>query len=74
MADEQDRESTLTEIIARIEPAKLNQDDHAILLRLVQTLDEVERLYLEYEFNSVLPPPPVFLERSLRLVCGKLQA
>ena len=54
MADEQDRESTLTEIIARIEPAQLNQDDHAILLRLVQTLDEVERLYLEYEFNSVL--------------------
>jgi valyl-tRNA synthetase len=54
MADEQDRESTLTEIIARIVPAQLNQDDHAILLRLVQTLDEVERLYLEYEFNSVL--------------------
>ena len=54
MADEQNGESTLTEIIARIEPAQLNQDDHAILLRLVQTLDEVERLYLEYEFNSVL--------------------
>ena len=54
MADEQTRESSLTEIIARIEPAQLNQDDHAILLRLVQTLDEVERLYLDYEFNSVL--------------------
>jgi valyl-tRNA synthetase len=54
MADEETRESTLEEIISRINPAQLNQDDHAILLRLVQTLDEVDRLYEEYEFNSVL--------------------
>ena len=54
MADEETRESTLEEIISRIDPAQLNQDDHAILLRLVQTLDEVERLYEGYEFNSVL--------------------
>ena len=54
MADEETRESTLEEIISRIDPAQLNQDDHAILLRLVQTLDEVDRLYEEYEFNSVL--------------------
>ena len=45
MADEETRESTLEEIISRIDPAQLNQDDHAILLRLVHTLDEVERLY-----------------------------
>ena len=54
MADEQTRESSLEEIIGRMDPAHLNQDDHAILLRLIQTLDEVERLYQQYEFNSAL--------------------
>ena len=54
MADEQTQESSLEEIINRINPAQLNQDDHAILLRLVETLDEVDRLYVEYEFNSAL--------------------
>jgi valyl-tRNA synthetase len=54
MADEATVESTEAEIIQRIDPAQLNQDDHAILLRLVETLDEVDRLYVEYEFNSAL--------------------
>ena len=54
MADEQFRESSQADIIGRINPAHLNQDDHAILLRLIHTLDEVERLYGQYEFNSVL--------------------
>ena len=54
MADEQTQESTQEEIINRIDSAHLNQDDHAILLRLVETLDEVDRLYVEYEFNSAL--------------------
>ncbi|MEK9772852.1 MAG: valine--tRNA ligase [Opitutae bacterium] len=54
MADEQPHQSTLADILGRIDPVHLNQDDHAILLRLVQTLDEVDRLYSEYEFNSVL--------------------
>ena len=54
MADEKTVESTEADIISRIQPDQLNQDDHAILLRLVQTLDEVERLYEDYEFNSVL--------------------
>ncbi len=54
MADDSDRESGLVEIIDRIDPDQLNPDDHAILLRLVHTLDEVDRLYKGYEFNSVL--------------------
>ncbi|MEK9783173.1 MAG: valine--tRNA ligase [Opitutales bacterium] len=54
MADEHTQESTQEEIINRINPAQLSQDDHAILLRLIQTLDEVDKLYQQYEFNSVL--------------------
>jgi len=54
MADEHTQESTQEEIIKRINPAQLSQDDHAILLRLIQTLDEVDKLYQQYEFNSVL--------------------
>jgi len=54
MADESGAQPSVEEILQRIDPAHLNQDDHAILLRLVQTLDEVDRLYVEYEFNSAL--------------------
>ena len=54
MADEQTQESTQEEIISRINQTHLSQDDHAILLRLIQTLDEVDKLYQQYEFNSVL--------------------
>ena len=41
-------------IVLRIQGDLLNEDDQAILLRLVETLDQVEKLYLEYEFNAVL--------------------
>jgi len=54
MADNSERQANLDAILQRIDPGKLNQDDHAILLRLIETLDEVARLYQEYEFNSVL--------------------
>ena len=54
MADNTQRQAQLNSILQRIDQDKLNQDDHAILLRLIETLDEVERLYREYEFNSVL--------------------
>ena len=62
MADEKTVESTEADIISRIQPDQLNQDDHAILLRLVQTLDEVERLYEDYEFNCTSGYLPFFLE------------
>ena len=54
MADSSERQANLHSILHRIDPGKLNQDDHAIILRLIETLDEVSRLYQEYEFNSVL--------------------
>ena len=54
MAEDDTQESSLADILGRIDQNQLNQDDHAILLRLVQTLDEVDRLYEEYEFNSAL--------------------
>ena len=41
-------------ILLRMSQEKLTKDDHAILLRLADTLDEVDKLYQEYEFNSVL--------------------
>jgi valyl-tRNA synthetase len=41
-------------ILARIQIEAVNEDDQAILLRLVETLNQVEKLYKEYEFNAVL--------------------
>ena len=41
-------------IVLRIQGELVNEDDQAILLRLVETLDQVEKLYGEYEFNAVL--------------------
>ena len=41
-------------ILARIQKEAVNEDDQAILLRLVETLNQVENLYKEYEFNAVL--------------------
>jgi valyl-tRNA synthetase len=41
-------------IVLRMNCEKVNNDDQAILLRLVETLDQVEKLYNEYEFNAVL--------------------
>ncbi len=54
MSDNSVRTSDLKSILKRIQPEQLNQDDHAILLRLIETLDEVDRLYGQYEFNSAL--------------------
>ena len=41
-------------IVLRVNHDKINEDDQAILLRLIETLDQVEKLYIEYEFNAVL--------------------
>ena len=54
MADEAGAQASIEDILQRIDPNQLNQDDQAILQRLIQTLDEVDRLYREYEFNSAL--------------------
>lgn len=41
-------------IVLRIDSAAVIDDDRAILLRLIETLDQVEKLYNDYEFNAVL--------------------
>jgi valyl-tRNA synthetase len=46
--------SVIELILLRMESDQFSKDDHAILLKLTETLDEVDRLYKAYEFNSVL--------------------
>ena len=46
--------SSLEVILARLAPLQLDTVDHAILGRLVETLDQVEKEHQNYEFNSVL--------------------
>ena len=43
-----------TGILARINANFFSEEDQAILIRLKATIDEVEKCYLNYEFNSVL--------------------
>ena len=48
-------DNSMIELIClRIESEQVNKDDQAMLLRLAETLDQVEKFYQEYEFNSVL--------------------
>jgi valyl-tRNA synthetase len=46
--------SSIKAITWRIKTSQINRYDHAILLRLAETFEEVEKLYEDYEFNSVL--------------------
>ena len=41
-------------ILLRIQSEQITRDDQAILIRLAETLNDVDRLYEAYEFNSVL--------------------
>jgi len=41
-------------ILSRLEPAKFDADDHAILDRLLTTTREVNRLFNEFEFSAVV--------------------
>ncbi len=41
-------------ILARIEPAKFDADDHAILDRLLTTTREVDRCFTEFEFSAAV--------------------
>jgi valyl-tRNA synthetase len=54
MSGEARENSSIEAILARLEPDKLDAEDHAILARLVETLDQVERDHQSYEFNAVL--------------------
>ena len=41
-------------ITCRINSKQINRQDQAILLRLAETCDEIDKLYEDYEFNAVL--------------------
>jgi valyl-tRNA synthetase len=46
--------STLAAIMARLEPARFDADDHAILDRLLSTIREVNRCLHEFEFSAAV--------------------
>jgi valyl-tRNA synthetase len=46
--------SSLATILARLEPAKFDADDHAILDRLLSTTREVDRCFHEFEFSAAV--------------------
>ena len=45
---------SIVEILSRIQPEQIMDEDNAILVRLKLTIDQVENFYQDYEFNSVL--------------------
>jgi valyl-tRNA synthetase len=45
--------SSLSSILGRLDPAKFDADDHAILERLLSTMRQIDRSYYEYEFSAV---------------------
>ncbi len=44
--------TSLASILARLEPAKFDGDDHAILDRLLTTTRDVNRFFFEFEFSA----------------------
>ncbi len=54
MSGEAGDNSSLEVIIARLEPAKFDADDHAILDRLLSTTREVDRCFREFEFSAAV--------------------
>jgi valyl-tRNA synthetase len=54
MSGEAGDNSSLGAILARLEPAKFDADDHAILDRLLATTREVDRCFGEFEFSAAV--------------------
>ncbi len=54
MSGEAGDNSSLAAILARLEPAKFDADDHAILDRLLATTREVDRCFHEFEFSAAV--------------------
>ncbi|HYP15942.1 MAG TPA: valine--tRNA ligase [Opitutus sp.] len=54
MSGESGDNSTLAAIMARLEPAKFDADDHAILDRLLSTTREVDRCFAQFEFSAAV--------------------
>lgn len=54
MSGEAGDNSSLSTILARLEPGKFDADDHAILQRLLTTTREVDRCFAEFEFSAAV--------------------
>ncbi|MSU23573.1 MAG: valine--tRNA ligase [Opitutus sp.] len=54
MSGEAGDNSTLPAIVARLNPAKFDADDHAILDRLLATTRDVDRSFHEFEFSAAV--------------------
>ncbi|MBI2516693.1 MAG: valine--tRNA ligase [Opitutae bacterium] len=54
MSGEMANNSSISAIMARLEPAKFDADDHAILDRLLGTTREVDRCFAEFEFSAAV--------------------
>jgi valyl-tRNA synthetase len=54
MSGEAGDNSSLRAIIDRLDPAKFDADDHAILDRLLSTTREVDRCFTEFEFSAAV--------------------
>ncbi len=54
MSGEAGDNSTLAAIVSRLEPAKFDADDHAILDRLFATTREVDRCFTNFEFSAAV--------------------
>ncbi len=54
MSGEMADNSSLGAIVTRLEPAKFDGDDHAILDRLLATTREVDRCFTEFEFSPAV--------------------
>ncbi len=54
MSGEMADNSSLAAVLARLEPAKFDADDHAILDRLLATTREVDRCFAQFEFSAAV--------------------
>ena len=45
---------SVPEILAKVDADQINDEDHAILLRLLKTIEGIENSYDQFEFNAVL--------------------
>ena len=57
--------STPAKILARINPAALDADDHAILAQLADTQDRIAKAYETYQFNTIAQSLYAFIWNDL---------
>jgi valyl-tRNA synthetase len=65
MSGELGDNSTIPNILERIDATRLDTDDHAILTQLVRTQDKIVRAYSEYQFNTVAQSLYAFIWNDL---------